>query len=200
MSSEQQALERTAHHGRTMVLSMRPVWSTEMVLYFGDWEVERDESDGLDWVGNPEGRSHRSNTQFSAFEFSFRGSTVRWLGTRGPDHGFADVYLDGLFQETVDNYAETRQEDLVKFEKTGIEGDRVHTLRVVVRKDRNPPCHRLLPGCHRYRGGTTGELPSRDQSRHAGRVCPDEDGNKTVPPPRRVVARTERRRRAPNGG
>ena len=138
MGSEQQTLERTAHHGRTMVLSMRPVWSTEMILYFGDWEVERDESDGLDWVGNLEGRSHRSNTQFSAFEFSFRGSTVRWLGTRGPDHGFADVYLDGLFQETVDNYAQTRQEDLVKFEKTGIEGDRVHTLRVVVRKDRNP--------------------------------------------------------------
>ena len=84
MSSEQQTLERTAHHGRTMVLSMRPVWSTEMILYFGDWEVERDESDRLDWDSNPEGRSHRSNTQFSAFEFSFRGSTVAGSAPGGP--------------------------------------------------------------------------------------------------------------------
>ena len=136
--SEQQGLEKTAHNGLSMSLSMRPVWSAEMILYFGDWKVEADEGAGLDWHGIPQGPSHRSNTQFNAFEFSFRGDTVRWLGTRGPDHGHADVYLDGVFQGTVDNYAESRQEDVVKFEKADVTGDRIHTLRVVVKKERNP--------------------------------------------------------------
>ena len=124
MSSEHLA---TTGHSEVERAFVRLFKTFPQILYFGNWDSYQDRR-----------YPRRCNTQFSAFEFSFRGSTVRWLGTRGPDHGFADVYLDGLFQETVDNYAQTRQEDLVKFEKTGIEGDRVHTLRVVVRKDRNP--------------------------------------------------------------
>ena len=138
MRSEERQLERTAHSGLTMSLSMRPVWSAEMILYFGDWEVVSDDEGKRDWLGMLEGHSHRSNTQFTAFEFSFRGPEVRWLGNRGPDHGHADVYLDGAFQGTVDNYAATPEEGVVKFEKNDVAGDRIHTLRVVVTKDRNP--------------------------------------------------------------
>ena len=136
MSSEEPGLERTSHNGNSMTLSMRPVWSQDLVLYFGDWENVG--PFGRDWLSVPQGQAHRSNTQFNAFEFSFRGDTVRWIGTRGPDHGCADVYLDGAFQATVDNYASKLEEDVVKFEKTGVAGDRIHTLRVVVKKDRNP--------------------------------------------------------------
>ncbi|MCY4354274.1 MAG: hypothetical protein OXC09_05745, partial [Truepera sp.] len=93
MSSEHLA---TTGHSEVERAFVRLFKTFPQILYFGNWDSYQDRR-----------YPRRCNTQFSAFEFSFRGSTVRWLGTRGPDHGFADVYLDGLFQETVDNYAET---------------------------------------------------------------------------------------------
>ena len=98
------------------------------VLYFGNWAVA---SDG-------DQHYHVSNTQYNAFEFSFRGPTVRWIGSKSSNHGYADVYVDGEFQQTVDCYAASPRTNVVKFEKTGLSGDRIHTLRVVVRKERNP--------------------------------------------------------------
>ncbi len=98
------------------------------ILYFGNWTR----------VSDPSGDYHRSNTQYNAFEFSFRGPTVKWIGSKRDSHGHADVYIDGEFQQTVDCYSATTLTNVVKFEKTGLSGDRIHTLRVVVRKDRNP--------------------------------------------------------------
>jgi uncharacterized protein len=99
----------------------------ESILYFGDWA-----SVSADGVG-----SHRSNTQCNAFEFSFRGPTVRWIGSTSNDQGCADVYLDGEYQLKVDSFSPTTERNVVKYERTGLRGDRIHTLRVVVRKDRN---------------------------------------------------------------
>lgn len=113
---------------------MRPAWGEPLILYFGNWhEEERRLARGGSQAG-----AHRCNTQFHAFECCFRGAFVRWIGTQGPDHGFADVYFDGEFQGTVDNYAASLKENVVKFTKSSIEGDQIHTLRVVVRKERNP--------------------------------------------------------------
>lgn len=131
---ESDGLKSTHHNERVDALAMRRIQGEETILYFGDWRA----ADGRDAPGAPRERGHRCRTQFSAFEFCFRGPTVRWIGARGPDHGFADVYVDGEFQGTVDNYAERPLENVVKFEKSGLEGDRIHALRVVVKKDRNP--------------------------------------------------------------
>lgn len=100
----------------------------ESILYFGDWV-----SVSLDGVG-----SHRSNTQCNAFEFSFRGSTVRWIGSTSTDQGCADVYVDGEYQLEVDSFSAVTEWNVVKFEKVGLRSDRIHTLRVVVKKNRNP--------------------------------------------------------------
>ncbi len=127
-------LKRTQHDARVDALAMRRIPAEDTILYFGDWRAVK----GQDVPGVPRECGHRCRTQFSAFEFCFRGPTVRWIGTQGPDHGCADVYVDGEFQGTVDNYAECLREDVVKFEKSGIGGDRLHILRVVVKKDRNP--------------------------------------------------------------
>ena len=37
--------------------------------------------------------------------FSFTGTSVRWIGLRGPQYGIARVFLDGAFQATVDLYS-----------------------------------------------------------------------------------------------
>jgi hypothetical protein len=97
------------------------------VFYIGKWERHVDQF----------GDAQRSNTQFSAFEFSFYGPSVRWIGSKGPDHGFADVYVDGVLATTVDAYSPQPVGNVVKFERHDLAPDRLHTLRVVVRKERD---------------------------------------------------------------
>ena len=103
------------------------------VLCFGDWQRETDQ-DGF------HNRDYQiSNVQYNTCEFRFRGSAVRWVGSKNRDHGLADVYLDGILQETVDAYHPTWISRVVLFEKTGLSTTGpFHTLRMVVRKDRNP--------------------------------------------------------------
>lgn len=102
------------------------------VLCFGQWDPETDQDGFHD-------RDYRaSNVQFNACEFRFRGTAVRWFGSKNRDHGFADVYLDGVLQKTVDSYHATWISNAVLFEKTGLDAGPVHTLRIVVRKQRNP--------------------------------------------------------------
>lgn len=102
------------------------------VLCFGSWERETDQ-EGF------HARDYRtSNVQYNTCEFRFRGSAVRWFGSKNRDHGFADVYLDGNLQRTVDAYNPTWLCNVVLFEKTGLKAGPRHTLRIVVRKDRNP--------------------------------------------------------------
>ncbi len=98
------------------------------VLYFGVWAQVPCQS-------VPDRR--RSNSPFAACEVAFRGSLARWFGSRGPDHGQADVYLDGNLVDTVDAYAPHPQAAQVLFETQGLKDDRIHTLRIVVRRERH---------------------------------------------------------------
>ena len=102
------------------------------VLCFGDWEKETDQEGFY-------GRDYRTcNVQYHSCEFKFRGSAVRWYGAKNRDHGVADVYLDGTFQRTVDSYSAAWLCRVVLFEKTDLNAGLLHTLRIVVRKERNP--------------------------------------------------------------
>ncbi|MCL5096149.1 MAG: glycoside hydrolase family 127 protein [Candidatus Omnitrophica bacterium] len=102
------------------------------VLCFGNWETETDRD------GFHSRDYHACNVQYNYCEFKFTGSAVRWYGSKNKDHGFADVYLDGALQKTVDAYNPAWICNVVLFEKTGLSAGPCHTLRIVVRKDRNP--------------------------------------------------------------
>jgi len=115
--------------------------SAGSVLCFGNWELEGDQN------GFYCRDVRLSNVQYNACEFKFRGPAVRWFGSKNRDHGFADVYLDGVLQETVDAYSDTRLSNVVLFEKTGLAAGPLHTLKIVVRKDRNPAatdCYQVI--------------------------------------------------------
>lgn len=113
------------------------------VLCFGDWEHETDQ-EGF------HGQDYRTaNVQFNNCEFKFRGSGVRWFGAKNGDHGFAEVYLDGVLQKTVDAYNPTWVGNVVLFEKTGLSTGPIHTLRIVVLKARNAgatDCYQTIDG------------------------------------------------------
>ncbi len=127
MSTNSSGLVTTTHREGLRVWLMG--WCFfEKILFFGNWRAISEGARGY----------HCSNTQYNAFEFSFRGPTVKWIGSKRSNHGHADVYIDGEFQQTVDCYSPTALTNVVKFEKTGVSADRIHTLRIVVRKERNP--------------------------------------------------------------
>ena len=127
MNRDSGSLVTTNHKERIFVLSMG-FFTHDKILYFGNWSSISE--GGEDY--------HFSNTQYNAFEFSFKGPIVKWIGSKRRNHGYVDVYIDGEFQQTVDCYSPTTLTDVVKFQKTGLSANRIHTLRVVVRKDRNP--------------------------------------------------------------
>ena len=98
-------------------------------------------------------------------EFSFQGAEVYWRAVAAPDGGKADVFMDGKLEQTVDFYGYTtpgvsaRKLDdfrgyltsllpagdgeketvlLMPFFKTGLDPKAMHTIRIVVRGDKNP--------------------------------------------------------------
>ena len=67
----------------------------------------------------------------AAIMLDFVGSGVSWIGGKGPDHGMASVYLDGQFQERIDQYAEHREFQTRSFTRTGLSyGHHTLTIRV----------------------------------------------------------------------
>jgi hypothetical protein len=71
-------------------------------------------------------------------QFEFHGGDIYWRAAAGPDAGKADVFIDGALQETVDLlFAECAMPYQFAFIKNGLDPKRSHTIKVVVRGDKN---------------------------------------------------------------
>lgn len=95
-----------------------------LISYYGDWSTEDD--------------SHQSSAAGSALDFTFKDSTIRWIGPRGPDHGIAEVYVDGSLQETVDAYSPKLVTSTALFERSDLSRSKYHTIRIVLSKEKHP--------------------------------------------------------------
>jgi len=98
-------------------------------------KVDRDSaevkaSDGWD-------KARTSSTAGSSLELTFTGADVYWRAARGPAMGKADVFLDGVLQATVDTWASFDTRDMFAFVKTGLDPTKPHTIKVVVRGEKN---------------------------------------------------------------
>jgi hypothetical protein len=78
-----------------------------------------------------------SGTTNSHVAFVFKGSGIYWRAATGPDCGKADVYLDGVFQQTVDLYGDFTPYQF-GFIKTGLKEGVAHTIKIVVKGAKNP--------------------------------------------------------------
>jgi hypothetical protein len=55
-----------------------------------------------------------------SLSFSFWGNTVRWIGTNGPEHGSSNVYIDNIFQHTINLNSDTTIFQKTIFELDGL--------------------------------------------------------------------------------
>jgi hypothetical protein len=63
--------------------------------------------------------------------YTFTGSSIAWVSTRGPDRGSAKVYVDGVYAKTISLYSSSRSYRYVAFARNfGSTG--VHTIKIVV--------------------------------------------------------------------
>jgi hypothetical protein len=79
------------------------------------------------------------NTAGAQATFTFTGTSVKWIGARGPWGGIARVFLDGtLVAGSVDTYASTEQfqENAILFSAAGLSAG-THSLRIEVTGTRN---------------------------------------------------------------
>jgi len=72
--------------------------SNSAIIYSGTWGSASDSNDSG-------GGEHYSNSNNASAQFSFVGTSIEWLGKKGPNYGIAKVYLDGVSDATVDTYA-----------------------------------------------------------------------------------------------
>jgi hypothetical protein len=82
------------------------------------------------------GDCHYSNVAGTYAEFRFTGTGVRWIGKKSSDHGKADIYIDGIFDSTVDTYSGADAIQAICYQKTGL-ASKDHVLRIVVRNDKH---------------------------------------------------------------
>src|SRR5207249_3866514 len=69
------------------------------VSFSGSWTRD---TGGFAWSG---GYAVYSMTAGAQATFTFTGTSVAWIGARGPEEGFAHVFIDGVFVSEVDTYA-----------------------------------------------------------------------------------------------
>jgi hypothetical protein len=72
-------------------------------------------------------------------QFTFQGGEIYWRAVASGDAGKADVFIDNVLQKTVDVFfSECALPYQFAFIKTGLDSKRTHTIKVVVRGDKNP--------------------------------------------------------------
>ena len=76
-----------------------------------------------------------SSTPGAHATFTFTGTSISWIGARGPQTGIASASLDGVVT-TVDTYSPTEQIQQAVFTATGL-ADATHMLTIGVTGDKN---------------------------------------------------------------
>ncbi|MBM4142450.1 MAG: hypothetical protein FJ225_02480 [Lentisphaerae bacterium] len=99
-------------------------------VYAGDWRQENGEL-------YYENAARTSDVKGASAGLVFRSDAIYWRVFKGPDAGKADVYLDGKLEKTVDCWAAAGTPFQFGFIKTGLDPKQEHTIKVVVRGEKN---------------------------------------------------------------
>src|SRR5437899_1428221 len=89
------------------------------------------------WFGWSGGNAMESQTPGAQATFAFTGTSVAWLGMRGPDAGIARVYIDGSFVAEVDLYYSDPRIQAILFTSPAL-ADGNHTITIEATGLKNP--------------------------------------------------------------
>lgn len=128
--------------------------ATGRVSYSGNWL--NNTNDGY-WRQN----FHFSTVAGSYAEFTFNGTGVQWIGSTNNDHGKADVYIDGVYDRTVDTYTSSWHKQQVLYSRTGLSRG-THTIRVQVRSDKNASSSDYYTDIDAFKYASLGSYPRED--------------------------------------
>jgi len=99
--------------------------------------------DGSDWIVEKNEHYYEEQAMVAAkagqsVQFLFQGTAIYWRAVADSDGGRADVYIDGVLQETVDCFfPECALPYQFAFIKTGLAPQRSHVIKIIVRGDKN---------------------------------------------------------------
>jgi hypothetical protein len=79
---------------------------------------------------------HWSSVTGNSEQMTFTGTTVQWIGMKAYNRGNADVYIDGVLQATVDEYAPGTVAQQILYTATGLSPGS-HTIKIVVKGTKN---------------------------------------------------------------
>ena len=102
------------------------------LVYTASWSQSH--SDSRPWSG---GTAAFSETAGAQARFTFTGSSISWIGFRGPQTGIARVFLDGVFLTEVDTISNSEEVGVPMFSATGL-AQASHTLTIEVTGRKNP--------------------------------------------------------------
>ena len=81
-------------------------------------------------------RARRSSAPFSSATLTFVGSEITWIGSTGPDHGKALIYVDSELRSTIDLYSPDHQHAVALYSIVLPQG--LHTFSIQVHEQHNP--------------------------------------------------------------
>ena len=103
------------------------------VKYSGTWSVNETLSVT---PAHYDGKGKTATERGASMGFTFKGKDIYWRALKGPKQGKADVYLDGVLQQTVDCSASHPLIYQFAFIKRDMNGAGPHTIKVVVRGEK----------------------------------------------------------------
>lgn len=102
------------------------------LIYTADWSQSH--SDSRPWSG---GTAAFAETAGAQATFTFTGSSITWIGFRGPQGGIARVFLDGAFVTEVDTISNSEEVRVPVYTATGL-ADASHTLTIEATGRKHP--------------------------------------------------------------
>lgn len=120
-----------------------------VITYSGTW------TDNNNATGRINGDEHYTNVTNNYAQFTFTGTEVKWIGAKFTNRGQADIYIDDVFQTTVDEYASSQQNQLELYSKTGLASGS-HRIKVVCKgiKNSSSTGYYIDVDAFKYRTGT----------------------------------------------
>ncbi len=99
--------------------------SDTAITYSGSWT-------NYSYTGLYGGYAKYAGSNGPVAKLSFTGSSVAWVATKASNRGQAYVYVDGVYEKTVETYAANVVARQVVFQKDGLDPSKTHTIEVKV--------------------------------------------------------------------